>query len=212
MISLAPSPPGDTPSSSRFNWEMNGDWFPWSEGVNGNRRGQFVAAWRHVHDIFTSVGASNATWVWCPNIDRDRKLRGLYPGDRYVDWTCLDGYNWGTRWSWASWKSFRGVYEKSYAAVRKLAPHKPMMFGETASTDIGGSKAAWIKEMFSSLAKWFPKVRALIWFEVNDRGTHWPIESSSSALRSFARGIRNPIFLGNSFSDIEARPIPAPRR
>ena len=196
----------------RFNWEMNGDWFPWSEGVNGNRRGQFVAAWRHVHDIFTSVGASNATWVWCPNIDRDKKLRGLYPGDRYVDWTCLDGYNWGTRWSWARWKSFRAVYAKSYAAVRKIAPHKPMMFGETASTDIGGSKAAWIKEMFSSLPKRFPKVRALIWFEVNDRGTHWPIESSSSVLRSFARGIRNPIFLGNSFSDIEARPIPAPRR
>ncbi len=20
----------------RFNWEMNGNWFPWSEGVNGN--------------------------------------------------------------------------------------------------------------------------------------------------------------------------------
>ena len=41
----------------RFDWEMNGNWFPWSEGVNGNQSGEFVAAWRHVHDIFTSVGA-----------------------------------------------------------------------------------------------------------------------------------------------------------
>ena len=37
----------------RFNFEMNGDWFPWSEGVNGNQSGEYVAAWRHVHDIFT---------------------------------------------------------------------------------------------------------------------------------------------------------------
>ena len=33
----------------RFDWEMNGFWFPWSEGVNGNKAGEYVAAWRHVH-------------------------------------------------------------------------------------------------------------------------------------------------------------------
>ena len=84
----------------RFNWEMNGNWFPWAEGVNGNKPGEYVAAWRHVHDIFTSVGATNATWVWCPYVDPEqpsfRPLSSLYPGDSYVDWTCLDGYNWGT--------------------------------------------------------------------------------------------------------------------
>ena len=83
----------------RFNWEMNGNWFPWSEGVNGNQPGEYVAAWRHVHDIFTQVGATNATWVWCPNVDPASKLHdlaSLYPGDAYVDWTGLDGYNWGT--------------------------------------------------------------------------------------------------------------------
>ena len=53
----------------RFNWEMNGDWFPWSEGVNGNPSGEYVAAWRHVHDIFAAVGATNVTWVWCPFVD-----------------------------------------------------------------------------------------------------------------------------------------------
>jgi len=194
----------------RFNWEMNGNWFPWSEGVNGNRRGEFVAAWRHVHDIFTSVGATNATWTWCPNIDRDKRLRQLYPGNRYVDWTCLDGYNWGTRWSWSRWHPFKRTYAKSYTAVRKVAPGKPMMIGEVASTDYGGSKPAWIKEMFSALPRMFPKVRAFIWFEVNDRGTHWPIESSPSVTRAFAQGIRNPSYLGNIFGSIERSPIPAP--
>ncbi len=80
----------------RFNWEMNGRWFPWSEGVNGNKSGEYVTAWRHVHDIFTAVGANKVTWVWCPNIDPNRiflDLASQYPGDEYVDWTCLDGYN-----------------------------------------------------------------------------------------------------------------------
>ena len=61
----------------RFNWEMNGNWFPWSEGVNGNQPGEYVAAWRHVHDIFTEVGATNATWVWCPNVDPGGKFSDL---------------------------------------------------------------------------------------------------------------------------------------
>ena len=87
-----------------------------------------------------------------------------------------------------------------------------MMLGEVASTDYGGSKANWIKEMFSVLPRVFPKVRALIWFEVNDRGTHWPIETPPSGKRAFAKGIRNSIYVGNIFSDIEASPIPAPRR
>src|SRR5215203_1700110 len=39
----------------RFNWEMNGRWFPWHEGVNGNQPGESAKAWRHVHDIFTAV-------------------------------------------------------------------------------------------------------------------------------------------------------------
>jgi hypothetical protein len=76
----------------RFDWEMNGGWFSWGADANGNEPGEFVAAWRHVHRIFDRVGADNATWVWCPYA-RDEPLRPFYPGDGYVDWTCLDGYN-----------------------------------------------------------------------------------------------------------------------
>ena len=74
----------------RFDHEMNGDWFTWSEGVNGNTAGQFVAAWRHVHDVFESVGASNVTWVWSPII---RVLRAHAAGGDVSRWcVCrLDG-------------------------------------------------------------------------------------------------------------------------
>jgi len=48
----------------RFAHEMNGNWYPWSEGVNGNATGDYAKAWRHVHDIFVREGVTNATWVW----------------------------------------------------------------------------------------------------------------------------------------------------
>ena len=108
---------------------MNGDWFPWAENANGNQPGDYVAAWRHVHDIFTSVGATNATWVWCPYVDATPKLGPLaryYPGDDYVDWTCLDGFNWGNNGvNPQPWTSFDKIFGPSYRTiVNKLAPDK----------------------------------------------------------------------------------------
>ena len=199
----------------RFNWEMNGFWFPWSEGVNGNKSGEFVAAWRHVHDIFTAEGATNATWVWCPNVNiygELAKLRPLYPGDRYVDWTGLDGFNWGKRTGSPGWLSFNKIYHPTYREiVKKIAPGKPMMIGEIASSDRGGSKADWISDMLRKVRNKYRRVRALVWLDVNDRGTHWPIESSSRRARNaFKKGIRNRAYRPNLFGGIAQSPIPPP--
>jgi Glycosyl hydrolase family 26 len=197
----------------RFDQEMNGFWFPWSEGVNGNKRGTFVAAWRHVHDIFTKVGATNATWVWCPNVDFTRKLiplHSLYPGGRYVDWTCLDGFNWGDTPTSGGWMSFGRVFRSTYQRVARIAPHKPMMIGETASEERGGSKAAWIHNTLKIVPRHFRKVRALIWFEENDRSMRWPIESSPAASTAFAQAIQRTVYRPNEFSGIDKSPIPPP--
>jgi len=196
----------------RFNWEMNGDWFAWMEGVNGNQPGESVAAWRHVHDIFTEVGASNATWVWCPNVDPSGSLRdlaSLYPGDEYVDWTGLDGYNWGSSRG-DRWLSFDQLYRSTYDYItRTLAPSKPLVIAEVGSSEQGGSKSAWIEDALDSLASGYPKVRALLWFEKYDDGMDWPIETSSEATAAFAAGIRNPVFAGPSPAD-GAGAIPPP--
>ena len=191
----------------RFNWEMNGNWFPWSEGVNGNQAGEYVAAWRHVHDIFTAVGATNATWVWCPNVDPEGKMQNLaqlYPGDDYVDWTGLDGYNWGTNPAKPDrWRTFDQLYDSTYdKIVDTIAPAKPMVIGEVGSTEYGGSKAAWIEEMLSELPTDYPQIRGLLWFEKFDDGMDWPIETSASATSAFAAGIQNPAYLGDSFASI----------
>jgi len=197
----------------RFDWEMNGFWFPWSEGVNGNKKGEYVAAWRHVHDIFTSVGATNASWVWCPNVDFTRQLIPLnkvYPGKKYVDWTCLDGFNWGKRADSAGWQSFNQVFHETYKRVLKIAPNKPMLLGEVASNEIGGSKPAWIKNMLHEVPR-YRKIRGLVWFDVKDRNTHWPLESSKAAADAFAKGIQRSVYRPNEFAGLETdSPISPP--
>ncbi len=197
----------------RFDWEMNGNWFPWSEGVNGNQSGEFVAAWRHVHDIFTSVGASNVTWVWCPNVDSGNKLPNSiasdYPGDEYVDWTGLDGYNWGP--SKGGWTSFSHLYDSTYHAItNSIAPSKPLLIGEMGSTEKGGSKASWISEALAEIPTAFPKIRAMLWFDTFDDGMDWPIETSSSATSAFAAGIQAPAYQSNSYANLPPSAIAPP--
>ena len=199
----------------RFDWEMNGNWFPWGEGVNGNVPGQFVAAWRHVHDIFAAVGATNVTWTWCPFVDPSgslQKLASLYPGDAYVDWTGLDGYNWGTNpASPRGWKSFDQLFSRSYGEIAEgIAPSKPMMLGEFGSTEQGGSKAEWIRDALGRIPSEYPQIRAALWFDKFDDGMDWPIETSSSATQAFAEGIQQPLYVGASYAGLTGGPIQPP--
>lgn len=198
----------------RFDEEMNGNWSPWSEGTNGNTAGQFVAAWRHVHDIFTSVGATNASWDWCPNIDiyhQFTPLNELYPGDAYVDWTCIDGYNWGTNpVRTVRWMSFDQIFSSTFRWITSIAPDKPMMIGETASSEIGGSKAAWIQQTLSELPTTYPDIHAFVWFDDTLNGLDWSIESSASSEAAFASGIGNSAYEANNYGNLNTSPIPVP--
>ena len=74
------------------------------------------------------------------------------------------------------------------------------MIAETASSDKGGSKAAWIKDMLAKIPVNYPQVRGLLWFEKFDDGMDWPIETSSSSAAAFAEGIQSPSYLGNTFA------------
>jgi len=201
----------------RFNWEGNGDWFAWSEQQNGNQPGEYVKAWRHVHDIFTSVGATNATWVWCPNVDPGRDLQDIsliYPGDEYVDWTCLDGYNWGPGNPAVMnkpWRTFGELFDADYRRiVERIAPTKPMIIGEFATSDYGGDKAAWIRDALIRIPTRYPRIRGLLWFNVEDRETHWPIETPQAVLEAFRDVIRSPIYLENVFGSVATSPIEPP--
>jgi hypothetical protein len=179
----------------RFAYEMNGDWMPWSEGVNGNKPGQYVQAWRHVHRIFRQEGATNVRWVWAPNVISPDfvPLQRLYPGDRYVDLVGIDGYNWGTTQpSWGSrWQSFDEIFRPTIRRIRRITS-KRILITETASTEHGGNKARWIRETLAAFDR-YPSIVGFMWFNY-DKETDWRIQSSPEALRAFRKGIRHHRF------------------
>jgi Glycosyl hydrolase family 26/Fibronectin type III domain len=188
----------------RLDWEMNGGWFPWgTTSSNQNTPADYVAAWRHIHDLFVTAGATNTTWVWCPNVNGSSSVAysKLYPGDSYVDWTCLDGYNQGS-----SSTSFSSLYSQSYNDLLSVAPSKPIMIGEIGSLEYGsGVKGTWISDMLSELPTSFPQIKALVWFNwrISEGGTWkgWEIESSASSQNAFSTGIAAPYYApASSFS------------
>ena len=198
----------------RFNWEMNGNWFPWSENRNGNSSGEYVAAWRHVRDIFRAEGVTNAKWVWCPNVIDWRSkvpLSHYYPGGAYVDWLCIDGYNWGTNPAKPDrWKSFTALFGRTYSTLTRISA-KPIMIGEISSTEIGGSKAAWIADtLTNTLPRKFPRVRALLWFNWNADSMDWVLESSPKAKAAFAKGISSSYYRAGQVSAVDVSLLDRP--
>jgi len=198
----------------RWDQEMNGDWMDWGK-EDASNPGIFVAAWRHVHDIVAAHGATNVTWVWCPNSEPSgydfSKIDRLYPGDAYVDWTAMDGYNFGAGGWNGGWLSFQTIFGPTYSHLLTLAPTKPIMIAETASIEDGGSKASWIANAYTTqLPNNFPGIKAVVWFNVRlwDAGLHrqdaWAIESSEAAMSAFASAISSSYYKTNSF---EALPL-----
>lgn len=170
----------------RFAPEMNGAWAPWEAGVNGNTAQGYVDAWRHVHAIFTARGASNVRWVWAPNVfsryGTAVDFRPYYPGSDVVDVLGLDGYNWGSLDVWQSWSQ---VFGSSYDALCTLDATLPVMVTETASTELGGDKAAWITGAFTQeIQTRTPRVKAVIWFDKN-KETDWRVASSTASLGAY---------------------------
>ena len=91
-------------------------------------------------------------WAWCPNVtDTDggnQATMSYYPGDDYVDWTGVDGYNWGS--ANGEWQTFQQSLPHIYPLL--AAKGKPILIGEMASTEVGGDKAAWIDAIVPALA------------------------------------------------------------
>lgn len=184
-----------SPVQLRFAHEMNGDWYPWAEGVNGNQSGDYVQAWRHVHDVLARTGAGNVVWVWSPNVPETgfTDLAELYPGAEYVDMVALDGYNWGSLNACVGWVSPRELFGPGIAKLRSLAPGMPILIAETASSEYGGSKAKWNTELVSYLADQ-PDVVGFVWFHLQ-KEDDWRIDSSTAsadAFRDALRARRNP--------------------
>ncbi|HZQ35473.1 MAG TPA: glycosyl hydrolase [Dehalococcoidia bacterium] len=182
----------------RFAHEMNGTWYGWGRR-DGNTPVQYIRAWQHVHDLFVAEGATNVQWVWCPNVadDATSRFEPYYPGDDYVDWVALDGYNRGPE----VWRWFTPIFGPSYAALTALTD-KPVMIAEVGTSEAlpqqaaqGDTKARWITSALTEeIPDRFPAIRAVVWFNEDKHGQEgggydWRIESSEAAQQAFAQAV-----------------------
>ena len=167
--------------------EMNGNWYPWSVHVNGNRPEHYVPAWRHIHDIFRQEGATNVSWVWTVNpfyklswtdqngrrvdytddaggarADKARISR-FYPGDAYVDWTSFTAFNWAGMTSTSSWREPNSVIDRVYAALELF--DKPMMVSEIATAGPLDERQRWMDRFFRELPERHPQIKGVVWFD-----------------------------------------------
>lgn len=194
-----------TPVMVRWGHEFNGDWYPWATGLNGKDPQTYVRAYQRVHDLVTAAGATNVQWIWSYNNDSvpgepwNQPAAG-YPGDDYVDWVGLDGYNWGFGPSWDPtgnhWRSFDSVIGEAYRTAMQIAPDKPVMIAEIGSTEDGGDKAEWLSTAFTDLAAGrYPNIRLLTYFDML-KEEPWALTSSEAARDAFATGASGAHFQG----------------
>ncbi|MDQ1565742.1 MAG: hypothetical protein QOF96_622, partial [Actinomycetota bacterium] len=175
----------------RWMWEMDGR----RKANDSGHPALYVAAWRHIHDVFATEGATNVQWVWCPNataFNEGGNAPSFYPGDEYVDWICSDGYNWAPGRSNDQWRSFASIYTSFYDWG--LAHHKPLMVGEFGAQERNpGDKAQWLAEAREALKTKFPGIKAVLYFDAN-KDYDWRVTSSPETLAAFRDMGNDPWF------------------
>jgi len=158
---------------------------------------EFIAAWKHVHDIFVQEGAVNAIFVWSvdslgvnplnPSDNGDDHY--YYPGDAYVDWVAIDAYD-------LNGTSFANTYAPMYSVVSGL--HKPIMIAETGVPP--ASQASFFTGGASVLAQQFPQVKAYSYYDAVYYAVGFPENQDwrigSSGLPSFSAFANDPYLQG----------------
>lgn len=185
------------PIAIRFMHEMNGNWYPWSPGVNGNTVAEYDEAWKHVWNIFHEVGATNVIWVWSPNVLRgaqtDIHLKDVYPGDQYVDWVGMTAYE-----DYES--TATSLLGPTLDDIRQFT-QKDALITETGAQP-NTNKVAWIKDFLA----WLPQQSHVIGFVWNEFSAQagarmsWGYDKDPASLAAFHAGIKT----------IKLAAIPAP--
>jgi mannan endo-1,4-beta-mannosidase len=161
-----------------FGHEMNGYWFPW-----GNRHvspALFVAAWRHLVDVFREQGAYDVTWLWTVNIIDTRNHipspLPWWPGGSYVTWVGIDGYYLKPSWSFAS------LFGPTIKAVRSVTLDH-ILISETGASLPAGQPSK-VADLFAGVRNY--GLLGFVWFDA-DGTQDWRL-STPAALAAFRRG------------------------
>jgi mannan endo-1,4-beta-mannosidase len=161
-----------------FGHEMNGHWYSW--GYRHTSPAVFVAAWRHIVQVFRAMSADNVTWLWTVNIiGRNGGIpspAAWWPGDSYVTWVGIDGYYYKRSWTFAS------LFGPTIKAVRALTLD-PILISETGAAPTAG-KPAKVADLFAGIRAY--GLLGFVWFDAG-RKRDWRLDSPA-AIAAFRRG------------------------
>lgn len=161
----------------RLDWEMNATWYGlWGQGYVSPK--DYIAAWRHVWQIFHDAGAGNAAFVWSPNAGRFSSVAASawYPGDQYVDWIGIDAYpsadNLTTTLAGADGLDALAAFGRQHG--------KPAMLAEWAPTAPQRDDSSLFDLVFSWADEHADTVKALVYFNFPTAGrdhllVHFPV-------------------------------------
>ncbi len=183
----------------RFAHEFNIEGYPWCIVHDKDKTCDiYIKTFRYVVDLVRREGGTNAKWVWCPmNYStppedwNDYVL--AYPGDDYVDWIGIDGYNWGKSMTWSFWQTFEELFQEPVRVLSQKFPTKPIMVAEFSADSSGGDKANWITNIPAYLKTTLKNIKAINWFDIR-KEADWRIASTPETSESFKKMLRDPIF------------------
>ena len=165
----------------RLAHEPNGTWYPWSASSE-NSPNDYIAMWQRTHQQLRDIGldSTHVQWIWTVNnVDiGEYSAEQYYPGDAYVDWLGIDGFNWGTDYSWSRWQSPPEIFESMRYRLGQLAPNKPVALPEVASTSGNTfgtdnfAKDAWVEQLAQYVQD--ADIRMMSWFN-QDKESDWQV-------------------------------------
>lgn len=164
------------PVAIRFGHEMNASWYPWGAGVRGNTPADYVAAYRHVHDVFEAEGAVDVVWVWSPSaLDTavQPDLAPFYPGDDVVDWVALSAYFDQDTDTWAR------TVAPSVRRLDQVAPGRPFFLAETGVLP-GPRRPAMLRDLVQGLVA-TPGALGMTYLEIPSR-FDWRLTGDAASL------------------------------
>jgi hypothetical protein len=163
-----------------FGHEMNGTWYSW--GYRHTSPATFVAAWRHIVNLFRLGGVRNVSWLWTINIIHPHhnvpSPGEWWPGSSYVTWVGIDGYYYSPSYTFAS------LFGPTITAVRALT-HDPILISETAVAS-GAAEPAKIADLFARIRLY--ALLGFVWFN-SDHIEDWRL-TDAAAITAFRRGAK----------------------
>ena len=180
-----------SPIFLRVGHEMNDPYrYPW--GPQNNSAKDFIAAWRHIHNVFKQAGATNVIWVWSPH-PAYGFFDAFYPGSAYVDYIGIGTLNYGTVASWSKWWTFQEIFGNHYKEMTGFK--KPVMITEFGCLAVGGSRSQWFNDALASLPKDYPLVKSVVFFHFSEDKTttqqpiNWYIKKDSATMKAIRQQI-----------------------